>query len=203
MNTLFAGGFFNQELFETLDALQTVVNEHEAAMQGVADIVSDDSMKGLKRAMSVLNEHDEAIWTTQQLARLFDDEFSTEIEQLAVTVEQLGELEEALHQNPVRVPEMNFQVVDPELLDLMVTDFAHGPVAEPLVEESFDEDIDENDPVSLTPEEWFELGVESEMILTCGNCDSAVLRQNSHRYQNKEDDDLVCPHCGNTGRAFQ
>jgi len=98
---------------------------------------------------------------------------------------------------------MDLQVVDPELLDLMVTDFSQGPVAEPLVEASFGVDSAENEAVSMTPEEWFKRGIEAEMILTCDDCGSAVLRENSHRYQAQEGGQLVCPSCGTTGRAFQ
>ena len=189
----FAAGIVDEELFHTLDALETVVAEQEAAMQGVATLLSDESMTELREAAKVLNQCDEVISTTQQLARLFNNEISTEFEQLAATVQELGELEAALQQNPVTIPKLDFQVVDPELLDLMVTDFAQGPVAEPVVEESFD----------LDPEQWFELGVEADMILTCDNCGSAVLRNNSHRYQAQDDGQLVCPQCGTTGRAFR
>jgi len=199
----FAAGLIDEELFDTLDALQTVVAEQEAAMQGVATLVSDESLSELHEAAQVLDEYDEAIWTTQQLARLFNDEISTELEQLAMTVEELGELEAALQQNPVTIPALDLQVIDPELLDLMVTDFSQGPVAEPLVEESFGVDPAEDEAVSMTPEEWFELGVDADMILTCDDCGSAVLRENSHRYQSQEDGQLVCPNCGTTGRAFQ
>jgi len=199
----FAAGIVDEELFHTLDALETVVAEQEAAMQGVATLLSDESMTELREVAKMLNEYDEAISTTQQLARLFNNEMSTEFEQLAATVEEVGELEAALQQNPVTIPPLDFQVIDPELLDLMVTDFAQGPVAEPLVEESFDVDPAEEEAVTMTPEKWFELGVEADMILTCDNCGSAVLRNNSHRYQAQDEGQLVCPQCGTTGRAFQ
>jgi hypothetical protein len=199
----FAAGLIDEELFQSLDALQTVVAEQEAAMQGVAALVSDESLSEIHEAAQVLDEYDEAIWTTQQLARLFNEEISTELEQLAATVQELGELEAALQQNPVTIPAIDLQVIDPELLDLMVTDFSQGPVAEPLVEESLAVDPAEDETVSMTPEEWFELGIEADMILTCDNCRSAVLQENSHRYQPQEDGQLVCPQCGTTGRAFQ
>jgi len=199
----FASGLIDEELFQSLDALQTVVAEQETAMQGVAALVSDESLSEIHEAAQVLDEYDEAIWTAQQLARLFNDEISTELEQLAATVQELGELETALQQNPVTIPAINLQVIDPELLDLMVTDFSQGPVAEPLVEESFAVDPAEDETVSMTPEEWFELGIDADMIRTCDNCRSAVLRKNSHRYQAQEDGQLVCPQCGTTGRAFQ
>lgn len=199
----FAAGVIDDQLFESLDALQSVVAENDTAMKRMATLLSEESMTDLQQAAEVLNEYDDAIWTTHQLGRLFDDELSTQIEDLAVTVRELGELNEALLQNPVTVPNIDLQLIDPELLDLMVTDFATGPVADPLVEDSFDVEPEQDDVTSITPEEWVEMGLEVDMIITCDECGAAVLQQNSHRFQQQEDGSLVCPRCGTTGRGIQ
>ena len=199
----FAAGVIDDQLFESLDALQSVVAEHDAAMQRMATLLSEESMTNLQQAAEVLNEYDDAIWTTRQLGRLFDDELSTEIEDLAVTVQEVGELNEALLQNPVTIPNIDLQLIDPELLDLMVTNFATGPVADPLVEDSFDVEPEHDDVTSITPDEWVEMGLEADMIIACNECGAAVLQQNSHRFQQQEDGNLVCPRCGTTGRGIQ
>lgn len=203
MSNPFATGLIDDQLFESLDALQSVVTEHNTAMQRMATLLSEESMTNLQQAAKLLNEYDDAIWTTRQLSRLFNDELSTQIEDLAVSVEEVGELNEALLQSPITIPNMDLQFIDPELLDLMVTDFATGPVADPLVEDAFDVEPEQYDATSITPEEWVEMGLEADMIIACDECGAAVLQQNSHRFQQQVDGKLVCPRCGTTGRGIQ
>lgn len=199
----FGAGVIDGQLFESIDALQSMVAEHDVAMQRTAKLLSDDSLTNLQEALEILDESAEAIGMTQKLGQLFSEDFSTEIQKLAVSVQEIGNLNDAILQNPVVIPNTDVQMIDPELLDLMVTDFANGPIAEPTVQDSFNVESNQDEAISMTAEEWVELGVESDMILVCYECSSAVLRQNSHRYQQREDGTLICPRCSSSGRGVQ